>query len=110
MAACFSDAGTECGSSLAVAVDDLRPSSIVIFVAESFSSDSLPLTHLLNEREQLFTAESTYQHGAELGPVQQRAQQSVKCSAFSSKLSNSSVGIFGGRRRLTRPLFGCGVT
>ncbi|MBQ86499.1 MAG: hypothetical protein CMQ16_08870, partial [Gammaproteobacteria bacterium] len=64
----------------------------------------------MNERDQLFTAESTYQHGAELGPVQQRAQQSVKCSAFSSKLSNSSVGIFGGRRRLTRPLFGCGVT
>ena len=74
MAACFSDTGSECGSSLAVVVDNLRPSPIVIFVAESFSSDSLSLTHLRNERDQLFTAKSTDQHGAELGLFQQRAQ------------------------------------
>ena len=73
MAACSSDTGSECGSSLTVVVDNLRPSPIVIIVAESLGVGSLSLTHLWNERGQSVTGKSADQHGAKLGPLQQRA-------------------------------------
>ena len=59
MAACFSDTGSKCGSSLAVVIDNLRPSPIVIFVTEPLSLQLLSLTRLRNERDQSSTAMSS---------------------------------------------------